>query len=96
MTQWVGDGGRGPSGLTNSAAAGAAGVTQWVGHGGRGPSTLRVQAFGGLERDRYASENGTIALSDVLNISTSIFEILFWMKIIVLLSESYDDYILNC
>ena len=59
--------GAGASGLTNSAAAGAgaAGVTQWVGHGGRGPSTLRVQAFGGLERDRSASENGPIALSDV-------------------------------
>ncbi len=29
------------------------------------PPTPRVEAFGGLERDRSASENRTIALSDV-------------------------------
>ena len=33
-----------------------------------GPPTLGTQAFGGLERDRSASENGTIALSDVLSL----------------------------
>ena len=62
------------SGLTNSAAEGPREWDARPPHGlwtykfgsVSGPPTLRAQAFGGLERDRSALENGTISLSDVL------------------------------